>query len=78
SRPDTWTTTIICTGHASDAAAKPAPADATTNAEATTPTCGCSTSRVIGPGVSGVPVVPDSAIVPGHGGPFTSDDTAPR
>ncbi|MDJ0347553.1 SDR family oxidoreductase, partial [Streptomyces sp. PH10-H1] len=42
--PTTWTTTIICTGHASDAAAKPAPADATTNAEATTPTCGCSIS----------------------------------
>ncbi|WP_343241907.1 Scr1 family TA system antitoxin-like transcriptional regulator, partial [Streptomyces sp. SID13588] len=35
----------MCTGHASDAAAKPAPADATTNAEATTPTCGCSTKR---------------------------------
>ncbi|MHA6761352.1 ATP-binding protein [Streptacidiphilus sp. PAMC 29251] len=33
----------ICTGHASDDEARPAPATPTTNAEDTTPRCGCST-----------------------------------
>jgi len=36
-------TSTVCAGHTSDAEAKPEPAAATTNDEATTHTCGCST-----------------------------------